>query len=155
MCKADTMLSYTPIEEAWRRSPLPVRRMYPRDTMKHIEPIAQISNDFPEQVTGPESGSEYHRLEDNRSDNNKSNDNDNQYKDNRSNDLKDNSQEDLASAATTNNVLHHQQGQQYLNRDEDTSLYDVILFGIAGVVVVMILEQFVQMGIALQKPRIT
>jgi hypothetical protein len=39
----------------------------PRDTMKYTEPIAQISNDMPQQMTGPQSGSEYHRL-DNRSD---------------------------------------------------------------------------------------
>jgi hypothetical protein len=33
-----------------------------------------------------------------------------------------------------------------------TLLYDVLLFGIAGIVIVLILEQFVQMGIALQRP---
>jgi hypothetical protein len=67
MYKTVTMLEYATIDEAWKRSPLPVRRTYPRDTMKYTEPIAQISNDMPQQMTGPQSGSEYHRL-DNRSD---------------------------------------------------------------------------------------
>jgi hypothetical protein len=38
--------------------------------------------------------------------------------------------------------------------EEDTTLYDVLLFGIAGIIIVLIPEQFVQMGIALQRPLI-
>jgi hypothetical protein len=57
------MLEYATIDEAWKRSPLPVRRTYPRDTMKYTEPIAQISNDMPQQMTSSQPGAEYHRLE--------------------------------------------------------------------------------------------
>jgi hypothetical protein len=62
MYKTATMLEYATIDEAWR-SPLPVRRTYPRDTMKYTEPIAQISNDMPQQMTSSQPGAEYHRLE--------------------------------------------------------------------------------------------
>jgi hypothetical protein len=64
--KTVTMLEYATIDEAWKRSPLLRQAYIPRDTMKYTEPIAQISNDMPQQMTGPQSGSEYHRL-DNRS----------------------------------------------------------------------------------------
>jgi hypothetical protein len=150
MYKTVTMLEYATIDEAWKRSPLPVRRTYPRDTMKYTEPIAQISNDMPQQMTGPQSGSEYHRL-DNRSDDLKGTDtvvsqpNDTDQ-DKFTRDVVDGNEKD----SDTN-----RSSVQYTGRhvdEDDTALYDVLLFGIAGIVIVLILEQFVQMGIALQRP---
>jgi hypothetical protein len=51
MYKTVTMLEYATIDEAWKRSPS-VRYIPSRHDEVH-EPIAQISNDMPQQMTGP------------------------------------------------------------------------------------------------------
>ena len=156
MYKTVTMLEYATIDEAWKRSPLPVRRTYPRDIMKYTEPIAQISNDMPQQMTSSQPGSEYHRL------------------DHKADDLKGVTSEpvreqrvvrhdvrDDGSDSSTGSDSRVEPDMQQTDAniryreqrdEEDTTLYDVLLFGIAGIIIVLILEQFVQMGIALQRP---
>jgi primase-polymerase (primpol)-like protein len=160
MYKTATMLEYATIDEAWKRSPLPVRRTYPRDTMKYTEPIAQISNDMPQQMTSSQPGAEYHRLEHRPDDlkNSAPTAFDRNEPSRASNEERERRDEDTSSdsARREPDASVAEMDVRYNDNrvEEDTTLYDVLLFGIAGIIIVLILEQFVQMGIALQRPLI-
>jgi hypothetical protein len=113
--------------------------------MKHTDVLPQLSNGLPEQMTGPSSGAEYDRLSGQRP-----------------RDLAGHAPRVVGPTATDPPPTRSQGDHEPARESEpardhdsslyDSSLYDVILYGIAGVVVVMMLEQFVQMGVALQRP---
>ena len=146
------MLSYATIDEAWRRSPPPVRRTYPRDTMKHTEPLPQLSNDPPEQLTAPVSGSEYRRLEESADNLRGEPPTAVKHEPSQYSSGPEGRAEHEVTRGTEDKASEHGSLQAPLGSETsaDTAFYDVVLFGIVGVVIVMILEQFVQMGIAMQ-----
>jgi hypothetical protein len=113
------MLRYATIEEAWQRSTPPVRRTYPADQGQHTTPPEIL--DPPAEA--PAEYAEYDRLEGQRPDV-----------------LPDHVAQSAPVAAPQPDFVQHRECVE-------TGMYDVMLYAIAGVVLVLILEQFVQMGI--------
>lgn len=113
------MLRYATIEEAWQRSTPPVRRTYPEDAARAAAPVPAVLDPPAE---APAEYAEYDRLEGQRPEL-----------------LEDHVPQSPPMAQQV--ALPPPPGGS-----ADTCMYDVMLYAIAGVVLVLILEQFVQMG---------
>jgi hypothetical protein len=148
------MIQYATIEEAWQRSPAPIRRVYPRDSGKFTEPLPELSSTDPQPMFAPSSSSKYDRLEGQRP---------RDLPDSMPRPLTPEETEAVWSASTQEERLHRPfteavdiqtaESRQPSEQNDSAAMYDIILYGISGVVLVMILEQFVQMGISLRRPR--
>jgi hypothetical protein len=111
------MLRYATIEEAWQRSTPPIRRTYPADQGQHTT-LPEILDPPAE---APVEYAEYDRLEGQRPDV-----------------LPDHVPQ--SAPVTVTEIVRP-------GECVETGMYDVMLYAISGIVLVLILEQFVQMGI--------
>ena len=119
------MLRYASIEEAWQKSTPPVRRTYPADNLRHTtQPVEVAAPEVLEPVDGPLEYAEYDRLEGQRPEA-----------------PLDYGPQDIAPFMA---LPTRHDGRA------DTCMYDVMLYAISGIVLVLMLEQFVQMGIKLR-----
>jgi hypothetical protein len=119
------MLRYASIEEAWQRSTPPVRRTYPADERRHTTNTGPAkAAEALDPVEGPGEYAEYDRLEGQRP--------------------------EVPRDYEPEEAAHFVTVPPRRVDGTDTCMYDVMLYAISGIVLVLMLEQFVQMGIKLR-----